>query len=93
MRRVTHGDAISAARVLLRVPGRRREWVLARMLREAGRADKWVRATGRAHPLWGDGSLMAAALRRQPVSEPSLDDAGYCLCLSLVFFALAWRAR
>ena len=92
MRKVMHGDVVSAARVLLGVPRNRRAWVLHRMLAEAQRADAWRRRTARMHPRWGDGSLMAAALRRPILPEPPLDNAGYCRLLAYVYLSLAHRA-
>lgn len=91
MRRPLHGDVVSAARALLMTSPERRCWVLTRMLWEADRAQAWVATRSRAHPVWGDGTLMCAALRRRPVREPSLENADYCGCLALVFKALAAR--
>lgn len=93
MRAPHHGDAVSAARVLLGVQPSRRAWVLARMLREADLAEARVRLGQGAHPIWGDGALMSAALRRRPLPEPPLSDGDYCGCLGLVFIALARRGR
>ena len=92
MRRATHGDAVSVARVLLCAPRHRRAWVMVRLFCEAERAHDHVASKGRAHPLWGDGSLMTAALRRHPGPEPFFDNPEYCQCLSLTFAALACRA-
>ncbi|WP_267139209.1 DUF7742 family protein [Anianabacter salinae] len=86
-----HGDVVAAARVLKGVPGSLRAALLVRLLRQTEAADRFRRAQGRLHPLWGDGSLMAAALARRPGPEPHLDDADYCDCLALVFTALARR--
>ena len=44
-------------------PPEARAALAARIVAEARAADAWRRRMGRAHPLWGDGSLMAAALR------------------------------
>lgn len=87
-----HGDAVAAARVLLRHPRERRPWVLHRMLAEAALADAWRRRTGRMHPLWGDGSLMAAALRRPAACEPPLSDPSWCRLMAYVYLALAHGA-
>ena len=57
MRSPVHGDAVSVARVLLSVPLARREWVLARIFREADMAHAQVLAGLGGHPYWGDGSL------------------------------------
>lgn len=59
------------------------------MLREAVRARAHLARTGRAHPIWGDGSLMTVALRRRPAGEPPLNDATFCRCLSSVLLRLA----
>ena len=87
--RIWLGDASAVARVLRQTPGHRRAWVHRRLLREADRAAVHLALTGRAHPIWGNGSLMAAALRRRPGSEPTLDDADFCLCLAIVLQHLA----
>ena len=85
MRPVLHGDAVSAACVLRGLPEARRGWVLLRMAAEARAADSYRRARGRMHPRWGNGSLMAAALRRRPAREPLLEDPEYCRCLAQVY--------
>lgn len=84
-----HSDVIAAARVLLRHRRERRPWILHRMLAEAARADRWRRRTGRLHPRWGDGSLLAVALRRRAESEPPLDDPAWCRLIAYVYLALA----
>lgn len=59
------------------------------MLAEADLAERHRRATGRAHPRYGTGSLMARALARPRRPEPRLDDADYAACLILVLEALS----
>jgi len=94
MRPVLHGDVSMAARVLLSVPDPVRPIRMARLLREAEAADSHRRRTGRAHPVWGNGSLMAAAARLPRGPEPDFDDADYCRCWTVVFDALiAHRSR
>ncbi|MGC9420101.1 MAG: hypothetical protein ACP5EN_14150 [Rhodovulum sp.] len=57
-------------------------------------ADAYRKRFHRAHPDWGNGSLMALAHREELPPEPPLDDPDYCRCLALVFSALAeWRAE
>lgn len=92
MRPVLHGDVTMAALALLAVPPDARAALLARILDEAERADRFRRQTGRAHPLWGGGSLMAAAMTRPRAREPYLDDPGYAACLAMLFDALGARA-
>ena len=86
MRPVRHEDVHAAARVLLGVASGRRVWVLYRMLREAGEASLHGIS---GHPVWGDGSLMTAALRRRPCVAPALADRGFCECLALVYWVLS----
>lgn len=87
-----HTDAIAAARVLHCHPRERWQWILHRMLAEAASADQRRRKTGRMHPRWGDGSLMAAALRRQADPEPPLSDPAWCRLVAYVYIALAHAA-
>jgi hypothetical protein len=86
-----HGDAVALAIVLRRTPRDRRNWVLHRVFREADRAADLAKAGYGGHPIWGDGSLMAAALRRGMLSEPALADRDYCRCLARVYAVLAER--
>ncbi|MEL6645100.1 MAG: hypothetical protein AAFQ79_14300 [Pseudomonadota bacterium] len=80
-------DAVLAARVLARLSGRLRLWALYRMLREAEAAGAHRVRHDRMHPIWGDGSLMAVALRRPRVAEPFLDDRAFRESLQLVLTA------
>ena len=89
MRLAWHGDALAAARALYGLPDRLHAWALARMLAEARAAEAHARASGRMHPRWGDGSLMAAALRRRCVREPLLSDRRWCRCVAFVYRFLA----
>lgn len=93
MRRVFLGDALAAARALLGAPSSRRAWVLRRMIAEAQAADRYCQLTRRMHPLWGDGSLMSAALRRRSVPEPFLDDPEYRACVIDVLTELPSRRK
>jgi len=92
MRPVLHGDIVAAARVLFLLPAAERPAALEDLFRRAAWADDYRRRTGRMHPVWGDGSLMSVALRRDTPPEPPLSDSGYCDCLAQVFEGLvAWR--
>lgn len=93
MRPVSYGDVRAAALVLLGLPDVAREGAIRRMLTHASAADAYRKRYGRAHPLWGVGSLMTAAgISRR--AEPFLDDPEYCECLSTVFRAIIdWRAE
>ena len=76
---------------LLRVAPDARTGLLGRILAEAETADAYRRETGRLHPLWGNGSLMGAALGHARAREPSLDSPDYAACMVLVFEALVAR--
>lgn len=88
MRPVLHGDVSSAARALLLVPQSERDRFCIRMIAEAELADKHVADTGKLHPLFGNGSLMAAARSRKLGDEPSFDDVQYCQCFEMVMHHL-----
>lgn len=93
MRPVLVGDILAAARVLMALPRGARDGALAEMLAEADLADRFRRRTGRAHPRFGGGCLMAAALARRPGPEPFPADAAFLDALSRVGAALAERAE
>jgi hypothetical protein len=80
---------VTAARALLSVPADRRAALLSALLWDAAIADRHRRRTGRSHPVYGDGSLMATALARGCVREPGLQERDYCLCLAQVLIRLA----
>ena len=84
MRPVLHGDVSSAARALLSVPQIDRERLCIRMIAEAELADAHVLRTGRLHPIYGNGSLMAVARNRSLPDEPGFDNVGYCQCFETV---------
>jgi hypothetical protein len=84
MRPVLHGDVSAAARALLAAPPMDRDRLCSRMIREAELADTHVCQTGRIHPLFGNGSLMAAARGRRLADEPGFDDPQYCQCFEIV---------
>ncbi|WP_449284308.1 DUF7742 family protein [Lutimaribacter marinistellae] len=81
---VLHGDVSAAARALLRAPVDGRGRLCRRMIGEAAQACAHVRKTGSLHPLYGNGSLMSAARKRELADEPSFDDPEYCQCFEMV---------
>lgn len=92
MRRVLYGDVRAAARALLAVPSDARGPLLARLFAEAEAADAYRLETGRAHPSFGTGSLMSAALAHDVAREPYLEDPTYAACMAEVFEGLVARA-
>ena len=94
MRPVLHGDVVAAARVLLTVAEDQRRGVMRDMLERASVADAYYKRFGRGHPIWGNGSLMAAAMVSDLAAEPFLDDPDYCNCWVVVFEGLIhWRSE
>jgi len=95
LRTITHGDVAAAAHAIAAVPAVRRAEILHRLLDKADAADRFRRRHGRAHPLWGNGTLMAAALPLVPASaEPFAGERAYLECLGQVIEALLlWKGR
>ncbi len=91
MRRVLPGDVAAAGCALLCAAPSSRPELLRQMLARADAADAHRLATGRAHPRWGNGSLMAAAMAKPRLREPFLDDQDYAACMVLLFTALMRR--
>ena len=89
MRPLHHGDLACAARALLPLPAHLRRFACARMIAEAEAAHAHMERTGRLHPRWGNGALMASARRRDLPPEPCFDDAEYRACWAVVLAALA----
>ena len=73
MRALAHVDISVAARALLCLPEAARENAIIRMVREAEAADHYRKRLDRAHPLWGNGTLEAAA--RSPAAWEVPNDA------------------
>lgn len=94
MRRVLIDDVAVVARVLLATPPSARTLRLARLITMAEAADAHRSSTGRAHPRWGSGSLMAAASGMQKVPPPDFDDEEVCSVWMMILAALvAHRSR
>ncbi|MCT4555807.1 MAG: hypothetical protein N4A53_14055 [Pelagimonas sp.] len=88
MRPVLHGDVTAAARALLSVPASARAALARRLVAQAEAADAYRQERGRAHPFWGTGSLMSAALARRPAPERRMDDPDFADCFIAVLDAL-----
>lgn len=93
MRRLLHDDVCSAARVLRRCPPDQRARLCERMIAEAEAADAYMKRFGRVHPLWGNGSLSAAARKRMLAPDAGFSDPEHCLCFDLVLQRLIRRAE
>lgn len=94
MRPILPGDLDCAVAVVMAQPPATRAAVAARMLEQADLADRYRKKLGRAHPVYGTGSLMSAALCWPEGPRGRVYDASYCAALIVVLRALqAWRAR
>ncbi len=91
MRPILQGDVIQAARALTMVPAPNRAGLLRQMIDAAELADAYRHITGRAHPCWGGGSLMASAMTRPLGPALMLDDPDHAACQRLVLEALIAR--
>lgn len=93
MRPVLPGDISAAARALLPLPPSSRKSVALRLIKEAQAADRYRKKFRKAHALFGNGTLMAAAMMRPLAREPRLDDPDYLDCRFHVFQALMDQRR
>jgi len=91
MRGLAHSDLVMLARRLLGLPEATWEGTVRQMLDRAHTADLYRKRTGRAHPLWGNGTLRDAARRYGSPPAPGFDDRSYCTCFGLVLKALCHR--
>ncbi len=89
LRPVLPGDISCAARALLMVPEGARQRFLGTLMEGAACAAAHMRAVRRVHPVWGNGTLMAAARRFPLADEPDYGDPDYCRCTILVLQATA----
>ena len=94
MRQLLPGDLDCAVAVVMRQPPEARAGVAARLLEEADVADRYRKRLGRAHPAYGSGSLMSAALGWPDGPRGRVYDASYCAALIVVLTAVQdWRRR
>lgn len=95
MRTITQGDVSVAARAIRGLPPDVQRHAISLLLEAAHAADIFRKRFGRAHPLWGNGSLMAAAMvaggGRQ---DPFASDLPHLEAMAAVIEAiLDWRRR
>ena len=63
MKPVIYNDVLAAVSAVSDLPPERRKLAITRLLDEAERADAYRITHSAAHPVFGDGSLLTAALR------------------------------
>jgi hypothetical protein len=93
MRTITHGDVTAAARAVHGLPQNLQRRAILSLLVKADAADRFRKRFGRAHPIWGNGSLRAVALGVDSGrDEPFLSDTDYLEAMAAVLDAvLDWR--
>jgi hypothetical protein len=88
------GDLDCAVAVVMGQPPEARAGVAALLLAQADLADRYRKRLGRAHPAFGTGSLMSAALNWPEGPRRRVYDASYCAALIVVLTAVQdWRGR
>ena len=81
MRPVLHQDLVALARCMLMLPKNTRRRFSERTVAKAFLADAARRSSGKAHPLFGDGTLQSACGTNPMARERFLDDPDYADCL------------
>ena len=88
MRPPIAAELLLFARVLMRLPRRLRGAAARSILSEVDVAARYLIQTGRRHPMFGDGSLMARCHALQPAAEPMADDPDFLRALRTVTAAM-----
>ncbi len=73
MRRCLIGDLIESATVVAAHLPNQRPDVARKLIVQADAAHRYSKRLAKAHPAWGNGSLMATALSHQPTSHVDLN--------------------
>ncbi|WP_299559707.1 hypothetical protein [uncultured Sulfitobacter sp.] len=85
-------DLHHAARAVQMVPPPARRAFSDGLLMRAHAADKYVKRLRKLHPLWGDGSLRAAALACAQADDSAPHDPSLRGCYHLVLQSIDCRA-
>jgi len=81
MRAVLHQDIVSLAKCLLVQPRCKRRNFAALQVRLTHAADRYRIRFGKAHTLYGDGTLMSCCAKLPSRPERRLDDVEYADCV------------
>lgn len=88
MRGVQMADLEMAMRVLTACPQAVRDVTAQKLVARAEVADRHRKRCGCAHPAFGDGTLLAAAMTRNPAQRRAFLDADSLDCLQQLIAAL-----
>ena len=91
MRRCLIGDIWAAAACVAACPEPQRDAFARLLITQADAAHRYAKRLGRAHPLWGNGSLMSRALLLPPAAPVDRQSSAYLRALSLIAQLLAQR--
>jgi hypothetical protein len=80
------------ARIISRAAPKDRKALAVSILAEAEHAHDHLRKTGRAHPAFGDGSLMTRCNLLSPPPEPLGNDREFLACLALAAHAVLFHS-
>jgi hypothetical protein len=93
MRAVLIGDMMAAVQYLAAAPLAQQPQLAQDLLNRADAAHRYTKRMGRAHPLWGLGTIQALALQQKPPDAPRFDLGCPRILAALVVFAAALAAR
>ena len=93
MRRCLPGDLIEAATLIAASETCDKSAICATLIDQADAAHRYAKRFGRAHPLWGNGSLMARALAETANRRVAQNSEGFLSALALVAHTLSQRKR
>lgn len=91
MRRCLAGDLLAAARVLAAVAPKARISLAQSLIAQADAAHRYAKRLGRAHPQWGNGSLMSRAMLMPRLAPTDLQSPAYLAALALIAALMAQR--
>ena len=87
------GDLVAAATVVATADRPVRSRLAQDLIEQADAAHRFAKRRGRAHPDWGNGSLMSRALLVPQHNSPAQDSEDFLWSLALVAGLLAKRKR
>ncbi len=88
MRPLAPSDLSVAARALMVFALSERRAAIARLIWQADAADRYRKHIGKSHPIWGNGTLEAAARGHSLAEAKQLSDNDYLACLGVVLDGL-----
>ena len=91
MRRCLAGDLLAAARVIAATAPAAQPCLAQSLIAQADAALRYAKRLGRAHPRWGNGSLMSRALLLPHPIPTDCQSPAYLAALALIATLMAQR--